>query len=292
MLKTTSTKAYPVIVLSALSLLNGCGSEDDPAVAQSDSPTAVNQCTVLEALGISAVGQLSPLVTSSSDSLQYSLVSTPRSGLVDIDLSTGQYTYTPSTSARGFADSFVYRVEDSDGGSTTGELRLVYGATRIMPLGDSITFGVEGYTVANGDLPKVDSAGGYRKVLKETLEDAGYRIDFVGPRRAGYSAGLDDAEHAGFPGWTATELANGRASNPNDGSVLTWLADTPPDAVLVHAGTNDNTRDGYVIAPILDKIQDWGTSNHAVDLFVASIVDQRRDAGNRAHLDGSEQPYG
>ena len=59
---------------------------------------------------------------------------------------------------------------------------------RLMPLGDSVTWGY-GSTDGNG----------YRKVLHDLLAQQGYVVDFVGTQKSGNMA---DAENEGFPGAT------------------------------------------------------------------------------------------
>lgn len=255
--------------------------------SQNTAPTAGSQCLALRAPGNSFTGQLSAMVKDNEDSsFNYTLSGSASEGSVNIDLSSGTYTYTPNSGSRGYADHFVYKVDDKRGGTATGVVNLVYGAARIMPVGDSITFGVERYTGATGDLPVVNNAVGYRKFLRDRLTSAGYMVDFVGPRRAGWDAGLSDAEHAGFPGWKAGDLAYGRGSDPAAGNIDSWLNTHPVDAVLLHGGTNDHTSNAGVLAPLLNKIQQWQANHHPVELFISSIVDQRRDGiHNRSHLD-------
>ncbi len=94
---------------------------------------------------------------------------------------------------------------------------------RIMPLGDSITYGVG----------STDGAG-YRARLEDRLSTAGFRVDFVGSRDAG-PAGMDD-DNEGHSGWTISRLAR---------RVDRWLAAYRPEIVLLHIGTNDVRTDGY-----------------------------------------------
>lgn len=257
------------------------------AVSANTPPTAANQCKAVAVASNAYSGQLSPLIQDNDDSaFNYSIVTPPLYGQLTVDLSSGDYRYSPSTDARGFRDHFVYQVDDLRGGTATGVVSLIYGALRIMPLGDSITFGVEGYTGATGDLPVVNHAVGYRRYLRDRLASGGYLIDFVGPRRAGWSAGLSDAEHAGFPGWRATELAHGRSSDSAAGNIDSWLNSSKPDVVLIHAGTNDHSSNAGVLTPLLNKIHSWRSNHQAVEMLIASIVDQRRDGGKaRSHLD-------
>jgi lysophospholipase L1-like esterase len=90
---------------------------------------------------------------------------------------------------------------------------------RIMPLGDSITFG-----------QGVD--GGYRTRLFSLLGSAGYNVDFLGSdTRNGSTASLADLDHEGHPAWRINNL---------DGSLPGFLAASElPDVILLHIGTND-----------------------------------------------------
>ena len=91
---------------------------------------------------------------------------------------------------------------------------------RIMPLGDSITFGSGG--TAN--------LGGYRNKLYSTLTTAGYVVDYVGTQ-TGNSSGLPDQNHQGIGGWRIDQL---------DTNMVAWLGSIDdPDVVLMHIGTND-----------------------------------------------------
>lgn len=83
---------------------------------------------------------------------------------------------------------------------------------KVMPLGDSITYGYP-------------YGGGYRI----ELEDKGIPIDFVGSERNG-PAELADKDHEGWLGWEISGIA---------GSVVGWLNTYQPEYVLLLIGTND-----------------------------------------------------
>jgi lysophospholipase L1-like esterase len=128
---------------------------------------------------------------------------------------------------------------------------------RLMPLGDSITDG-EG----SGD------HGGYRTGLDRRLTAAGFRVAFVGSRRAGPGPA---AANEGHPGWTIARLAT---------RVTGWLTTARPDIVLLHIGTNDiNTDTAAAGAPaqlagLLDRIV---RSRPAAQIFVAELVGSSHD---------------
>ncbi|WP_407896722.1 carbohydrate-binding protein, partial [Scytonema sp. NUACC26] len=94
---------------------------------------------------------------------------------------------------------------------------------KIMPLGDSNTFGM-----INWD------SGAYRDDLWNLLKNGGFNIDFVGSR----SSGPDgfDKDNAGFGGWRIRDIASNKDSN---GNVNVWLDKYKPDRVLMMIGTND-----------------------------------------------------
>src|SRR5713101_7644123 len=74
-----------------------------------------------------------------------------------------------------------------------GTIAFMVGATaapppiRILPLGDSITYGY--------DVP-----GGYRLPLYQVLTNAGYNVDFTGTQTGNGAADLPDPDHEGHPG--------------------------------------------------------------------------------------------
>ena len=91
---------------------------------------------------------------------------------------------------------------------------------KIMPLGDSITYG-------EGD----PNRGGYRTLLGTLLAEDGYQIDFVGSQKSG-EAILPDGDNEGHPGWRITNI---REAIQSEG----WLETYQPDIILLHIGSND-----------------------------------------------------
>lgn len=135
------------------------------------------------------------------------------------------------------------------------------GVLRIMPLGDSITFGYNG---SNSDL------GGYRSTLETGLLSEDYVFDFVGSLDDGPPA--FDNDHEGHGGWHADEIAF---------SIYQWLIDNPAEVVLLHIGTNDisNGQNAEGIAEeielILDEIDRY-EKDAQIDIIVilARIINQ------------------
>jgi lysophospholipase L1-like esterase len=159
------------------------------------------------------------------------------------------------------------------------------GARRIMPLGDSITEGI--------DVP-----GGYREGLWRRLAASRYHNDLVGSQ-ANRSSGLGDPDHEGHPRWRIDQI---------DAKVVDWLEATTPDSVLLHIGTNDMGPDYAAGAParlstLIDHITDtvpdaevfvatitplgWANGDAAVRAFnrkIPAMVKRKARNGQRVHL--------
>ena len=95
---------------------------------------------------------------------------------------------------------------------------------RIMPLGDSITYGSGG-------------AGGYRYPLYLSLTNEGYNVDYVGTQTGNSVAGLGaEVNHEGHGGWRITSPSNGLYDY-----IYGWFeAIEDPHVILLHIGTNDS----------------------------------------------------
>jgi lysophospholipase L1-like esterase len=88
---------------------------------------------------------------------------------------------------------------------------------RVMPLGDSITYGVGSSTTSS-----------YRAELwRRVAEQNGYGIDFVGSVKTGV---LPDQDNEGHSGWTIAQVA---------AQATAWVQTYQPGIVLLHLGTND-----------------------------------------------------
>jgi autotransporter-associated beta strand protein len=204
--------------------------------------------TVASGAGLGNVGQLTltgNLVLSGSSSLNLNLGSPVGSdGIrltggysgpgspVKININAmsgfGTGTYTLITGASGIsAGSFVlnsvppgYTLALSASNGTLTLTCTQYPAIRILPLGDSITWGV------GGDTDK----GGYRGTLYNLLTALGYNAIFVG-NNVENSALLAQPHHEGHPGQVISYIT---------ANIAAWLATMDnPDVVLLHIGTND-----------------------------------------------------
>lgn len=126
---------------------------------------------------------------------------------------------------------------------------------KIMPLGDSITYGIMGTNDRN--------SGGYRTELWNKFVADGLKVEFVGSKSSGPDSQSNRA-HEGHPGWTIKMIA---------GSVNEWLTTYQPDIVLLMIGTNDAGRKSLKImieelSALIDQIT--AHSPHT-QLLVSSI---------------------
>lgn len=156
----------------------------------------------------------------------------------------------------------------------------VVSTKKIMPLGDSITRG-EFYPVPNPEI-----FDGYRKLLKQLLENNGLSFDFVGSISDG---SFVDKQHEGHGGMSAHNYAN---LSPWDmlSNVKSYILSKQPDYVLLHIGTNDindfanihnhNNINTTVtaVSNILDSIY---SVNSNISVILAKIVN-RTDNPNTA----------
>ncbi len=122
----------------------------------------------------------------------------------------------------------------------SGTAAAANGAVKIMPLGDSITFGM-------GD------DGGYRKYLDYFLDQKGFtNVDFVGPEGSdsasftyqGKTVTYDD-NHAGYSGYAIMDQSGGWFGGLH-GILETmqggdYIRTYSPDIILLQIGTNDVT---------------------------------------------------
>ncbi|MFF5230326.1 GDSL-type esterase/lipase family protein [Dactylosporangium sp. NPDC000521] len=124
---------------------------------------------------------------------------------------------------------------------------------KVMPLGDSITWGEGSPTTSS-----------YRAPLYNRLvADAGYNVDFVGSQRSGT---LPDTDNEGHSGWRIDQIA----ANING-----WLGTYQPDVVLLHIGTNDMNQNYQVatapqrLGSLIDQIL---AARPTATVLVAKIV--------------------
>ncbi len=97
---------------------------------------------------------------------------------------------------------------------------------KVMPLGDSITYGHGSSSGFPGTGPS--QATGYRTRLVTELRAAGLNVDFVGSLQDGPAH--TDRDHEGHRGWRIDQIA---------AHIDGWLTRYRPDAILLNIGVND-----------------------------------------------------
>ncbi len=193
---------------------------------------------------------------------------------VSFDPLSGVISFLPNNSR--LSESIRYKVIDQDGAVLVEhEHKLVFAPIRIMPLGDSITAGVEFFD--GEDLPERSLRVGYRQFLYDDLLLAGYQIDYQGQggQSAGADAGLADPENNGYPGVDISFIEN---------IMINILDEDDVDVVLLHIGTNSTPTEADGIDRILDLIDDWEEAHHPIVVLVATLV-PKRDATRNAVVD-------
>jgi hypothetical protein len=193
-------------------------------------------------------------------------IATARGTVQLLDVTTGEFAYTPNSLGPRGVDTFQFRVDDPDSFAAGTETVVINPA--IMPLGDSITDGEFGH-----EKPPVDERVGYRRKLYNDLAVAGFNVDFVGSLQGGLSANppVADSDHEGHDGYTANQIAQ---------NVRFWLTLNPAGIVLLHVGTNNIDFDDVAntladINQILDEIDRWESkTNSPVTVFLATIIDR------------------
>lgn len=153
-----------------------------------------------------------------------------------------------------------------------GGISVLYAVpTRIMPLGDSITFD------ARYDDTRSDSVRtGYRSHLYYKLVEAKYEVNFVGSRIAGEAITPPfDPDNEGHPSWTSFEIAE---------DAYTFMAQSNPDIVLLHIGTNDlTTTTPWGVDSTLNEIDYYEReTGRVVQVIVALIIDRQIHDGRIA----------
>lgn len=126
---------------------------------------------------------------------------------------------------------------------------------KIMPLGDSITYGVIGTNDVN--------SGGYRTELWNKFVADGLEVEFVGSQ-FNVPESLGNKAHEGHPGWRIRRIAR---------SVNKWLDASQPDLVLLMIGTNDTRKSSLKtmineLSALIDQITAHSPNTR---LLVASI---------------------
>ena len=148
-----------------------------------------------------------------------------------------------------------------------------YATTKIMPLGDSITYddAYRDHKELGGSGPRPASERhGYRNYLWYKLQDARFNVNFVGSRATGSAISPSfDGDNEGYPGETSSYIAN---------HVYGFLRNNSADIILLHIGSNDGGNDADVVGDILDEIDRYESNYHHHIKVILALIIQRREA--------------
>ena len=160
-------------------------------------------------------------------------------------------------------------------------LTVAGNAITIMPMGDSITVGVDYLT---------NTSGGYRDPLYHSLTAAGFSFTFVGAANSDATPALTAAGqtyHNGYGGWHIKDLNNnldgvaapisGGDSNLGGyfitGGHGTGRPAVYPDILLLHAGTNDILQNNQSInQDLLALVTHFHTLSPNTIILIAGII--------------------
>jgi len=138
---------------------------------------------------------------------------------------------------------------------------------RIMPFGDSITYG-DSYE--DGENPRPSSVReAYRSHLYYKLRDINYSADFVGSLVAGESVSPSfDPDNEGHPGWSSYRLAD---------STVEFLEKNPPNVMLIHAGSNDHSDNIHGVENILNWIDYYEVQSQTKITVVLALIINKKE---------------
>ena len=144
---------------------------------------------------------------------------------------------------------------------------FLFATTRIMPLGDSITYDDTHADHRAGGRPS-GLRTAYRNHLWYMLSDNNYSANFVGSVIAGEDfTPAFDPENEGHPGWTSYDIAE---------KTYAYMSQSKPDIVLLHIGTNDHSSNVSGVSDILNEIDTYEkNSAHPIRVYVALIIDRQ-----------------
>ena len=144
---------------------------------------------------------------------------------------------------------------------------------KIMPLGDSITYGQ-------------GASGGYRAPLYQLLAKANFNVDFVGTQNNNPTSWLPSIDHEGHSGSRIDQIASG---------FLGWVNSVPsPDIILLLIGTNDygQQHDQDTATNRLDQLIWLITTNRPkAKLVVANLTLRTDNAAYESQIETTFNPF-
>jgi lysophospholipase L1-like esterase len=255
----------------AVILVTACDTGDSAnATPEPDPPPSFTSCSSLTAL--EAANDITiNLPANFQEGSNITIDSAQQSSILSFDSSTGELTLAGNTSR--LPQTITYTLRDDQLATIeTHTHNLVIANLRIMPLGDSITQGIDFFD-GTGQ-PPIETRVGYRQALYNLLSDEGITFDFVGQagQRAGQGAGLPDPDNNGYPGVDIDFI---------DNVLPSVLSENSPDIILLHIGTNQTPGSAEGLDQIMDQIDSWASTNSNLVAFVATLTPKRDTAAQQ-----------
>ncbi len=264
-----------LLTLSLTVLLSSCDSDTSTTPEPDPEPEPIPEFTSCLAASIneplSDISFTLPANFVTGGSLR--IDQAPISTIEFFDESTGEIRIQ-STQSR-LPQTIEYSVLDANAEVIeTRTHSLVFPQLRIMPLGDSITHGIDFFD--GTESPEVGLRVGYRLALYNQLTAAELSFDFVGQagQRAGQDAGLPDPDNNGYPGVDIDFIFD---------KLPEILEQNPADVLLLHIGTNQTPATAQGIDDILDRVESLSADTQAITVLVATLV-PKRDAAQQQQV--------
>ncbi|MEA3492114.1 MAG: hypothetical protein U9R27_09465 [Campylobacterota bacterium] len=138
---------------------------------------------------------------------------------------------------------------------------------RIMPLGDSITYGNSEADLVDPRPTSMREA--YRSHLYYKLRDVAYDGNFVGSEIAGQGVSPSfDPDNEGHPGWHSHRFAD---------HTYNFLNNNPADIILLHIGTNDHIKNAGGVELVLDQIDYFEVQNEQPVTVILALIINREE---------------
>lgn len=251
-------------------LLASCNSSSPDVTPEPEPPPSFDSCSSLTAAQAANAITIN-LPANFQEGSSININSASRSTIVSFEPLTGQLQLAGNSSR--LPQSIEYTLRDEQLETLeTHRHTLVISDIRIMPLGDSITQGIDFFD--GTAQPPIELRVGYRQALYNSLANDGISFDFVGQagQRAGQDAGLQDPDNNGYPGVDIGFI----------NSVLpTVLSENSPDVILLHIGTNQTPSNAEGIDQIMDQIESWASTNSNLVAIISTLVPKRDTAAQQ-----------
>ncbi|WP_146748027.1 retention module-containing protein, partial [Achromobacter sp. HZ01] len=146
--------------------------------------TAVNDAPVVEGANIT-IAEDEPIKgkiiasDADGDTLRYTIGESPKNGKLNLDLVTGEYTYTPNPDYNG-PDRFTVLVDDDHGGKTTSTVNVTVTAVNDAPVVEGVDITIDEDQPIKGKVVATDADGDtLRYTIAEPTKNGSLELDLA-----------------------------------------------------------------------------------------------------------------